>query len=455
MTNALLVTVDSLRADHVGYHGYERETTPNLDAMAESAHTFSNAFSNGCSTRRSFPSILTSTYPLMYGGFEKIAEERTLISEAFDRAGYATGGFQSNPHLLAEFGYERGYDMYFGSNEEASSTSRLRQFVKQIFDDDSLPFRVAKSAFDFSERVFGYNPGEPFVRADEKTDAALEWIESVEQPVFLWVHYMDVHHPYHPPEKHQRAFRDQPISKRTAVKLRRKMLEAPEKITQSEMQKIQDLYDGEIRFFDEQMHRLIEGTRDHLSDETIVAVTSDHGDEFNDHDGFAHYDTFYDELLHVPLVVDVEGSGKYDELVSLLDLAPTLLSYADVDIPETFVGESLWAVIEDDGWEKDAIVAESGLLADEFRCGYRTTEWKYIRNGNHRHAPNKPDEELYDLEEDPNERQNIIAEANETATELREAVEEHREQAEKTDTAVESVELDTATEQRLEDLGYK
>jgi arylsulfatase A-like enzyme len=455
MKNVLLVTVDSLRADHVGYHGYTRATTPHLDTMAESAHVFTNAFANGCSTRRSFPSILTSTYPLMYGGFEKISPDRTLVSEAFDEAGYATGGFQSNPHLLAEFGYESGYDMYFGSNDEAPSTSRLRQFVKQTFDDDGLVFRSLKAGFDFSERFLGYNPGEPFVKADEKTDAALEWTESVDVPVFLWVHYMDVHHPYHPPERHQLAFRDEPVPKRRAVKLRRKMLEEPGDVTETEMGTIRDLYDGEIRFFDAQMHRLIEGVRERLSGETIVAVTSDHGDEFRDHHGFAHYDTFYDELLHVPLLIDVDGSGEYDVLVSLLDLAPTLLSYADVEIPDTFVGESLEAVIDGDDWEKGAVVAESGDLDEEYRCGYRTTAWKYIRNGNHRQAPNKPDEELYDLEADPGELENAIHREAETAGELRRAVEDHKERVAETDRAVETVEIDTATEQRLKDLGYK
>jgi len=456
MQNVLLVTVDSLRADHVGYHGYDRETTRNLDAMAESAHVFSNAFANGCSTRRSFPSILSSTYPLMYGGFEKISEDRTLVSEAFDDAGYATGGFQSNPHLLEEFGYDRGYDRYFGSNTEASSTSRLRQFVKQTFDDDGLPFKILKAGFDLSERVVGYNPGEPFVTADEKTDEALAWTRSVDEPVFLWVHYMDVHHPYHPPEEHQLAFRDSTVSKRESVKLRRKMLEDPNSMTDAEMQTIRDLYDGEIRYFDAEMHRLVEEFQESCSGDTVVAVTSDHGDEFRDHHGFAHYDTFYDELLHVPLLLDVDGSGEHDELVSLLDLAPTLLDYADVETPESFVGESLAAVVEGKEWEKDAVVAESGSLdPEEFRCGYRTEAWKYIRGGNHRQARSKPPEELYDLESDPGERANVIDDAPETAADLRDAVDAHKRRLEETDREVETVEVDAETQQRLEDLGYK
>lgn len=456
MRNVLLVTVDSLRADHVGYHGYDRETTPNLDAMAESAHVFTNAFSNGCSTRRSFPSILTSTYPLMYGGFEKISEERTLVSEAFDDARYATGGFQSNPHLLEEFGYGRGFDRYFGSNTDTASTSGLRHFVKQTFDDESLPFRVLKVGFDLSERVLGYNPGEPFVKADEKTDEALSWVRGVDEPVFLWVHYMDVHHPYRPPAEHQLKFRDSTVSKREAVKLRRKMLEDPDGVTDSELRIIRDLYDGEIRFFDAEMNRLVEGFRKLLSGETVVAVTSDHGDEFRDHHGFAHYDTFYDELLHVPLLMDVAGSGEYDDLVSLLDLAPTLLDYAGVDIPETFVGESLASVIDGGEWEKDAVIAESGSLdPEEFRCGYRTETWKYIRGGNHRQAPEKSSEELYDIAEDPGEKNNLIDEAAEQAETLRDAVEAHRHRIAETDREIETVEIDAETQQRLEDLGYK
>lgn len=451
--NVLLVTVDSLRADHVGYHGYDRETTPNLDRMAESSHTFLNAFANGCGTSRSFPSILSSTYPLMYGGFEKLSEDRKLISEVFDAEGYTTGGFQSNPHLLEEFGYARGYDFYFGSNSEASSSSRLRQFVKRTFDDNGILFKTLKLGFDLSERFVGYNPGEPFVPAEEKTDEALSWVRGLEDsPVFMWVHYMDVHHPYHPPDEHQLAFRDSTVSKRKAVRLRRKMLDNPRGVTDSELQIIKDLYDGEIRYFDTEMNRLVEGVRQELSGDTVVAVTSDHGDEFMDHGKFSHYNTFYDELLHVPLLVDVEGSGEYDELVSLLDLAPTLVDYAGVDTPDIYMGNTLRDLIEGKRWTKDAVIAESGSHEpDEFMCSYRTSDWKYIRGG----CRSDESEELYNLKRDPDEYENVIHRNPEVAEEFRENVIAHKGSIMKTERNVESVEVDADTEQRLRDLGYK
>src|SRR6056297_586472 len=99
MQDTLLVTIDSLRADHVGHLGYERDTTPNIDELADRGVTFSNAFAHACSTRPSFPSILTSAYALMYGGYERVSDEQTVVSEVFDRAGYETAGFHSNLYL--------------------------------------------------------------------------------------------------------------------------------------------------------------------------------------------------------------------------------------------------------------------------------------------------------------------------------------------------------------------
>ena len=454
MENVLLVTVDSLRADHVGYHGYERDTTPNLDRRATENHAFYKTFANGCNTRRSFPSILAGIYPLMYGGFEKLSRDRTVLAEPFQETGYTTGGFQSNPYLLAQFGYGRGLKEYYGSNSEASSTSKIRQYTKDTLDD-GIFLRSLQRAFNLTESVVGYNPGEPFVKADKITDEALSWVSGVDSPIFLWGHYMDVHHPYHPPPEYQRMFRDEPVSKRQAVKLRRKIIDSPEQISEEELQTILDLYDGEIRFVDEEVNRLIEGVRTELSGDTVVAVTSDHGEEFNDHHGFAHHNTFYDELLHVPLLLEAPGNGEYDELVNLADLPPTLLSYADVEIPDSYVGESLQALVSDGRWEKEHVFAEAGSVADgKFRCGCRTSDRKYIRRGDHPDAVEKHPEELYDLQSDPGETVNLIENADDDTATMRTVVDDHERMVQKTDQRVETVEIDSETEMRLEDLGY-
>ena len=443
MDDILLVTVDSLRADHVGFQGYDRETTPKLDELAASSHVLTNAFANGCGTSRSFPSILSSTYPRMYGGFHPLSDDRPLVSATLDDQGYTTGGFHSNPHLNAKFGYDRGFDRFFTSTEDSSLLGDLRQWFKDVTGESGLIFRLAKAAFDIGERTVGFNPGTPFVRADDLTDAALEWAKSVDGPRFLWVHYMDVHHPYAPPEEYQLEFRDDPVPTRRSVQLRRKMLEEPEEITDEELQTMKDLYDGEIRYFDDHAGRLIEEVTDAWGEDTVVAVTSDHGDEFREHGQFSHYDTFYDELIHVPLLVDAgDGAGEYDAVVELADVVPTLLDYAGAESAEEFVGDSLRPLFEDGKWEKTGVPVEAASGR-----AYRTSEWKYVRTDE--------DERLFDLQADPDERENVVGDHADIVERLSAELDRLDALERETDRTVDDVEMGEEIEERLEQLGYK
>ncbi|WP_436344704.1 sulfatase [Natronorubrum sp. FCH18a] len=451
MDDILFVTVDSLRADHVGWHDYARDTTPNLDDLADRGHTCTNAFAHACSTRPSFPSILTSSYALMYGGYERISEDRTLLSEAFDDAGYRTAGFHSNLYLSADFGYDRGFDEFYDSKTDPSATARLRQFVKDQLDSDGLLYQTLAQAFETAEQTAGVNVGSAYVSADEITDRALEWANSVEGdgPRFMWVHYMDVHHPYVPPERHQRAFRDEPIGDRRAIKLRRKMIESPDEVTRDELEDIVDLYDAEIRFTDEQIGRLVETVRDSW-DGATVTVTADHGEEFLDHGQFSHYATFYDEVLHVPLLYD-DGSGdggEHDDLVGLLDVAPTLVDGAGLEQPPTFRGESLHALFDGDGWSREHVVGDwENTNSGERRFSYRDREWKYIRTGD--------GEELYDLTADPDERENLVDAEPEPLEHARTVIDEHERAVEETATDLGEVEMQEEVKERLRDLGYQ
>src|SRR6056297_1266624 len=122
--NLALVTVDSLRADHVGCYGYERETTPNIDDVASRSHVFTEAIAHACATRPSFPSLLTSTHGMLYGGFDHLSDEQVPLSVPLSERGYATGGFHSNPFLSAEFGYSRGFDAFNDSEDDPSAVSK-------------------------------------------------------------------------------------------------------------------------------------------------------------------------------------------------------------------------------------------------------------------------------------------------------------------------------------------
>jgi arylsulfatase A-like enzyme len=341
MDSVVLVTVDSLRPDHVGYRGYERETTPYLDSLADRGSTFSNAYAHAGLTRYSFPSILASVTPLMYGGPDRVVDSQTLVSEGFAAAGYRTGGFHSNLYLSADYGYDRGFDVFFDSAEDPSLATRARTFARKRLAETPV-YPLLERAYYLAESTGGVNVGSFHVPADELTDAALEWVgsETVSRPIFLWVHYMDVHHPYLPPAEYQRCFRTDPVGEHEAVRLRRKLLDDPGGVTGAELETVRDLYDAEIRFTDEQVERLVETTRERTDDLTVV-VTADHGEHFLER-GFFDGASAYDVKLHVPLLVEGwDDTGTYDELVGLCDVPPTLLDAAGIDVPSSYRGESL------------------------------------------------------------------------------------------------------------------
>ncbi|SFS11575.1 Arylsulfatase A [Halomicrobium zhouii] len=463
MRDVVLVTVDSLRADHVGWQGYDRETTPNLDELADEARVFSRAFAHACSTRPSFPSILTSSYALMYGGFERLSADRTTLAEALSRGGYRTAGFHSNLYLSADFGYDRGFDAFYDSRTDPSVTAKARNAVKRNLDSDGLVYRTLQGLFNATEKRTGIEVGSPYVDAAELTDLALEWVrdEAEEGPRFLWVHYMDVHHPYVPPADYQRRFRDDPVSDRDAVQLRRKMLEAPEDVTDGERQTLLDLYDAEIAYVDREVDRLLEAVRSAWGDDTVVAFTADHGEEFADHGGFSHSATFYDEVLHVPFLLadgtsgepdrtneQPDGtSGESDDLVGLLDLAPTLVDCAGLARPDAFEGSSLL----DDDFDRSEVIAEwadTDPESEARRYAIRSEDWKYVRLDD-------GTERLFALPSDPGERNDVVDAMPEVADEFRARLRDHRKLLAETNRDLGDVRMEEDVAERLRLLGYQ
>jgi len=445
MRDIVLITVDSLRADHVGCYGYDRDTTPTIDNLAAEGKRFTNAFAHACSTRPSFPSILTSSYALMHGGFERLSSERTTVAEVLNGAGYRTAGFHSNLYLSADFGYDRGFDRFYDSKSDPSFLARMRQVVKTHLDQNGFIYGALQKAFNATERRAGVELGSAYVPADEMTTMALEWARQVDSgPRFLWVHYMDVHHPYTPPARYQRQFRDEPVEDERAIRLRRKMLEDPDSVADEELATIVDLYDAEIAFVDAEVDRLLDGLETAWGDAPVVAFTADHGEEFRDHGGFSHAATFYDEVLHVPLVIqDDKLSGTVDELVGLLDLPPTLVDHAETSQPATFLGESLQS---DGGHDRDCVIAEwADYDEGDRRFALRTVDWKYVRMEN-------DEERLFDLTSDPSETTNVATEYPDVLARFRGRIDEH---AERVSNQSVGAEMDEEIRQRLRDLGYQ
>jgi len=456
MTSVVLVTVDSLRADHVGCYGYDRNTTPTLDALAESGISF-DAYANANWTRASFPSIITSTYPLEYGGFEYLSENRKTIGSAVQDSDYRTAAFHSNLWLSRDYNYDRGFDHFYDSKSEPSLTARLRTYVKLNLDHDSRLYRALQWAYDTTEEKAGVDVGQTYKDAEALTDRVLEWLTAASpDEFFLWVHYMDVHHPYVPHEEDAEALGlDLDVGEREAIRLRRKMLESPDELTDAEHQTLVDLYDAEIRFTDRHIGRLldaVETSNDPGLADTAVIVTADHGEEFAEHDGYSHNPSMYDEVLRVPLVLygadrltDCDATGWQDEQVELLDVAPTVCDLFGVSVPESYRGRS---VLDAAGSDEHARVISETVRGDDFKFSIRTSDWKYIWDRDVETV------ELYDLGADSGETMNIAYEYPEVAAEFEDEVRSHIADLRETNETLPSVRMDSETEGRLRNLGY-
>jgi arylsulfatase A-like enzyme len=318
--DVVLVVVDTLRADRLGAWGNRRGLTPFLDELAGRAHVFTRAYAQAPWTNPSVASLFTSRYQSQHGITEFLsvlaADEQTL-AEALGEAGWATGGFSANGLLSRRAGFDQGFDAY-------------RSFLQLGGAEDRL-LRPAK-------------------RADEITAEGMRWLDEVrasrpDVPVFLYLHYMEPHTPYAPPPALLERVRGPgaPLdlgALNRAVVLANLTAPAP-----AVLRDIQDAYDAEVLAIDEGLRALAAALDARgLLETSLLVVTADHGEEFQEHGGMGHGRTLYDEVLHVPLVIRTPGQGRgvvVDRLVSSVDVAPTILEVAGVPPRPTFEGVSL------------------------------------------------------------------------------------------------------------------
>jgi arylsulfatase A-like enzyme len=358
----ILVTVDCLRADHVGFLGYSRPTTPFLDSLAKESIVFSNAIVAGAPTYFSFPAILASRYPLALGRdvFGIAPGESTLATE-LQAAGYATGAFiAGNPYLTARFGYDQGFDEFQDflstvAGEEAPApskdiSSRLNRRLHALASQTPLT-AAAYEEFYFrycQRRVARENVPLDTLRryppAHVVVDQASSWLANVgDRPFFLWIHLMDPHHPYYPPEAALAALSPQTTPQRARflnsfwnrenVSIRRLRRYRDEVVS---------LYDAGIYWADLQISRLVSTLKqlDRWKD-SVFALTADHGEEFLEHGTRYHNPGNMNEgLIRVPLLVRFPASSGnvHKTPFSHIDLAPTLLLALNVSPSAKFRG---------------------------------------------------------------------------------------------------------------------
>lgn len=390
--NVVMIVVDAMRSDHLSAYGYERDTSPTMKRLADSGVRFDRAYSHGNRTAISMPALFTSMYPASNGavGFKNkltpLPEERKTIAEVLRERGYVTAGMMSNIFLKSVYQLDQGLDR----TEEFNSV-RYRFSVYRLL---ILLGLVEKPAY-----ARGSSP-----TGDEVTNAAIKWLGRMPEvsPYFLFVHYMDVHHPYLPPEAHERLFRSSPeVASIDPNLLYERTNEAiaeapPIDIGAADLQRLKDLYDAEIHSVDAEIERLIsaieerDGNRD-----TVVFITADHGDEFMEHGSLYHVNLVNQELLHVPLIVwdskqrfvprQVPGMARH------IDVLPTIAELCGATVPKEAEGTSLVPLMDGSADE----VARVSFAEGDFCAAVIYDQWKVM------HVDTSDVYTLYDLAQDP------------------------------------------------------
>ncbi|MEM8610104.1 MAG: sulfatase-like hydrolase/transferase [Myxococcota bacterium] len=435
-SNILFIVVDTLRADHLPAYGYKRGATPNLDVFAEDAVRFDQAFTNASWTRPSFASILTGRLPSSHGVMSKsdaLPDSLTTLPEALKPVGYATAGYATNFNVAPYFNFQQGFDSYtflepefvLGA-DDASAKLLLMQFVRQRIER----FRASRG---------DVLPGTAYQDAETVNRALLGWIDgNTEAPWFLFVGYMDPHDPYfvHPYDGsgYARAAHQHPDP--------------------SEAPALRALYDGEITYWDAEFGKLLEGLRERgLYDDLTIVVTSDHGEEFDDHGGFWHGTTLYDEQVHVPLFVKLPGARRggttVRHWVQSIDLMPTMLALVDVELPEGVQGGDAFS-------GTDVVYAEEsheGNVLESVRERRGTDEYKLI-TANPKNPRGLDPVELYRVDLDPGEQNNLASESTDDVVAVTKTLVRERSQAQEDAIAADSVALDEDVAAHLEAIGY-
>ncbi len=394
--NVIIVTLDTTRADHIGCYGNNNIETPVMDRLAKEGVRFDRLYASAPITLPNHASILTGTHPAFHGarnnGTFKVDESITTAAEIFKNRGYQTAGFIASFPLLARFGLDQGFDVY----------------------DDRIEEGKEKRTFLFQER-----------RAEDVNRAVFNWLDKRQDgPFFVWVHYFDPHFSYEAPSPYREKYFFEP-------------------------------YDGEIAYADAQLGELLSRFREKgLLENAIVVVTADHGESLGEHKEKTHAILIYYATVQVPLIIWAPGilpAGQVEEdLVRSIDILPTVLDYADIEVPSDVQGVSLRPLIEDREDSLD-LIAYTETLAPFLHFHWtplesvRTNEWLYI------HA--EP-EELYNLKNDPKELDNLADAEPKTLARTRDIFKKEKNAIQNPSPVDGTIRMDAETQDRLRALGY-
>ena len=378
--NVILISIDTLRADHLGSYGYDRNTSPNIDSFAKNNILFKNSFVQDSWTLPSHMSILTSLYPATHGVKQNKSLDPTIttLSEVLKNEGYLTSGIvQDCIWLYPKYGFNQGFDRYVVKN---------------------------------------FNPKNPELNAEFQNRFISEYLQkNKKKKKFLFIHYFDVHSdfiklPYDSPEPYMGMFYpdysgdfDGGFGDVVATRYLKNVNLNRIKIAEDDLKYIVSLYDSGIAYMDNKIGDLFNILRAAgLYENSLIILTSDHGEEFQEHGRMLHNNLFYDETMHVPLIVKLPGQNnnhrEFNSLIESIDIMPSILDFLGVEKKPYMQGESFFSLIDDNGakeWKENVFA-----FGDNSSAFIRTKRWKLLTDSLLRKGGFK----LFDLLEDPMEK---------------------------------------------------
>jgi arylsulfatase A-like enzyme len=370
--NVVLYVIDTLRADHLGCYGYAKPTSPRIDALAADGALFADALAQASWTRPATASIMTGVDPPVHGAMtirQGFRPEVPTLAEVLAAAGHATAAFVTNVNVAGRWGFARGFDRY--------------EYLPE--DEDSPALHVG---------------------ADVLAARVRDWLERADtgRPFFLYVHATDPHAPYTPSGDLERAWAAERGCGKEVQRLLGQAKRRPETMTSGELGRLIACYDAEIAFVDRHVGGLVdELARRGLLDDTVVVVTSDHGEEFLDHRGVEHGRTLYDEQLRIPLVMRFPDPALRGRKVAArarqIDVVPTVLDYLGLPAPAEVRGRSLLAAIAGEGVGDPIDSFAHTRLGGRALQSLTTGRWKVIARESGRGPL-----QAFDLARDPDER---------------------------------------------------
>lgn len=407
--NVLIYLVDTLRSDRLGCFGYPRPTTPNIDRFSDHSSLFLNAIGQSSWTKASVASIFTGLWPPAHGAIgwkHKLSDEIVTLAEMLQAEGYRTAAFVTNPHVVKTFGFTQGFDEF---------TRKLKRPSDQV-----------------NAMVFDWFEGR-----DDK------------DPFLLYLHTMDPHAPYAPPEPFRTEFAPTADQMPHWQPRWRWPMEA--------LPYLSDLYDAEIAFNDDSFGTLLDFLgKLGLYDDTLILFASDHGEEFKEHGRWRHGANLHVETLNFPLIVkfpDQREGLRVEEAVQHIDLLPTILAAVGLDVPDVLEGRDLAAIAR--GTSSAAESEPSGIYS-HLRLGRGplnhsvvSGQWKLIR----KQTSEGWELSLFDWRQDPTEIHNRASQRPVTAAVLSALIDEKVALLQES-AGVEEVTLSKELEEDLRSLGY-